>query len=193
MKKSLSVRGQFNEAVGYLKESREYVFVAIAVFILATVVGAVFRENLAFIEPYLRELLDKTSGLNTFEMIFFILQNNSQTSFIALISGAVFGIFPLVSDVINGVVLGYVLAMVSEAAGVWSVWRILPHGIFELPAIFISFGMGIKLGFSLFLRKESVREFKRRFYNSVNVFLMIVLPLLIVAAIIEGVLIGLLG
>ncbi|MBU0907224.1 MAG: stage II sporulation protein M [Nanoarchaeota archaeon] len=190
--KGLSLKTQFKEAWSYIKESRGYIFIAVALFILSSIVGAVFQEAFApMINEILKNLIDKTSGLNTPEMIFFILQNNAQSAFLSIFFGMIFGIFPIISTVTNGVVVGYVLVKATEIAGISSWWRILPHGIFELPAIFISFGLGIKLGFTLFLKREArTKEFKKRFYNSMNTILMIIIPLLIIAAIIEGVLIG---
>lgn len=190
--KTLSPKTQFKEAWSYVKESKHFIFISILLLIFGAIIGFLFKDALSqAITPILQELLDKTAGLNTFEMIFFILQNNLQSALLSMLAGIFLGIFPVISDILNGVVLGYVLAKASEVAGITSWWRILPHGIFELPAIFISFGLGIKLGFSLFMNKKyRAKEFRRRFYNSINVFFMIVIPLLILAAIIEGILIG---
>ncbi|MFH1803167.1 MAG: stage II sporulation protein M [archaeon] len=189
--KELSIKTQFKEAKSYLGESKHYIFIAIGLFIFASIVGFLFQENLSFLDLLLKDLLEKTMNLNTPEMTFFILQNNLQSAFISIILGIVLGIFPLVSDITNGLILGYVLAKTSAIAGITSWWRILPHGVFELPAIFISFGLGIKLGFSAFINREHrTKEFKRRFYNTMNVFLMVIIPLLIIAAIIEAILIG---
>ena len=193
--KELSLKVQFKEATSYIRESKQFIFISLILFVLGIFIGVLFQNELAvMINEILKDLLNKTSGLNTFEMTFFILQNNLQSSFLSMLGGIFLGIFPIISDFTNGIILGYVLSKSSEVAGIASWWRILPHGIFELPAIFISFGLGIKLGFSFFInRKHRVAEFKRRFYNSINVFLVIIVPLLIVAAIIEGILIGLLS
>jgi stage II sporulation protein M len=190
--KKLSLKTQWREAVSYLKESKHFIVISIILFIFGAIIGAIFQEELTpLINEVLKDLLRKTAGLNTFEMVFFILQNNLQSAFVSILIGLFLGIFPIVSDLTNGVILGYVLARASEVAGISSWWRLLPHGIFELPAIFISFSLGIRLGFSAFINKKyRVQEFKRRFYNSINVFLMVIIPLLIIAAIIEGILIG---
>jgi stage II sporulation protein M len=93
---------------------------------------------------------------------------------------------------INGAVLGYVFSRVYVLYGASDFWRILPHGIFELPAIFIALGLGVKLGFFIFSGNIK-QEFLRRFYYSFLVFLFVVVPLLIIAAIIEGLLITIIG
>jgi len=189
MRNQISTKKQFKEATKYIKESARYIYASIAIFVIFGVFGFIFRDNLTFLNKLLEELIAKTFGLNGFEMVFFILQNNLQSSLFAILLGSFLGIFPILSSITNGTLIGYVLGITYDISGSVLWWRLLPHGIFELPAIFISFGLGIKLGFSLFVRNRS-REFKHRFYNSMNVLLMIVIPLLIIAAIIEGILIA---
>ncbi len=187
MKKG-KIKRQFYEAVEYLKISRKYIYYSIFIFILSAGIGFIFSERFGFLNELIKGLLDKTTGMNFWQLTFFILQSNIKNSFFVLILGMLFGIFPIFSALMNGVVVGYVLRRTADIAGVSQFWRILPHGIFELPAIFISLGLGIKLGFFFFNRKKK-EEFKDRFYESINTFLMIVVPLLIIAAIIESLLI----
>jgi len=189
-----NTKAQFKEAISYIKESANYIYFSIALFFLSAILGFLFRDNLTFLNQLIKQLILKTQDLNTPEMVLFILQNNFQSSLFALGLGILFGIFPLISIITNGAVLGYVLGLTYETSGISSWWRLFPHGIFELPAIFIALGLGLKLGFTIFSTKtDKNKEFHRRFYNSINVFLMIIIPLLIIAAIIEGILIGFLS
>ena len=93
---------------------------------------------------------------------------------------------------INGYVLGFVAYLVVNSDGILVLWRLFPHGIFELPAIFISLGLGLKVGTFIF-QKKKFESLKKYSLNSLRVFLFIVLPLLIIASIIEGSLIYLSG
>ena len=97
----------------------------------------------------------------------------------------VLGIYPVVATIANGFILGFVASMAVSSEGFFVLWRIFPHGIFELPAIFISFGLGLKIGTFIF-QKKKFESFKKYFMNSLKVFLFIIIPLLIIAAIIEG-------
>lgn len=194
IKPRLKTKDQWDEATYYLKETKGYIFFAIILFIASSFIGYFFRADLSFLDEILREIILKTQDLNTPQMIFFILQNNLLSALITVLGGLLFGIYPLFNAVINGTVLGYVLGIAADEVGFLVWWRLLPHGIFELPAIFISIGLGIKLGFSLFTNHEVRSQIlKERFYQSANTFLMIVIPLLIIAAIIEGILIVLIG
>jgi stage II sporulation protein M len=87
-------------------------------------------------------------------------------------------------------VVGYVYSKAASVGGYGIIWQLLPHGIFELPAIFISLGLGVKLGMFVF-EKDKKKAFIERLRKSFFVFLTIVLPLLVIAAIIEGLLISL--
>jgi stage II sporulation protein M len=105
-----------------------------------------------------------------------------------MILGIFFGVFPIITIIINGYILGYVALATTNAESFFSLWRILPHGIFELPAVFISLGLGLKLGTFIF-HDDKIKSLKEFFVSSIKVFLFIIVPLLIVAAVIEGALI----
>jgi len=175
------------KSLSHIKQSRNYIYAVIGLFLLSTIIGVVFNQQLSFLDETLRELLEKTINLSPIELISFILLNNSLASILGVVSGIILGIFPITSSISNGVVLGYVLSKV----GILEFWRLLPHGIFELPAVFISFGLGIKLG-SFIFAKNKIKTLKQNLGLSIIAIVYIIIPLLIIAAIIEGALIFLL-
>jgi stage II sporulation protein M len=182
----------FYDSIRYLRNSLRYVLFVFVLFVVGGIVGFVFAErvNEMFkIEELLRKLVEKVLGMNTSELIFFIFQNNAQGALYGLVLGIIFGVFPLVSALGNGVVLGYVMKSSWQISGISDFWRILPHGVFELVAVFIALGLGVKLGFSLFTKKGR-KEISKRLLWSLIIFVCVVLPLLILAAVIEGMLIG---
>jgi stage II sporulation protein M len=105
---------------------------------------------------------------------------------LGLILGIFFGIFPLLIAMFNGYVLGFVANESVKANGVLILWKLFPHGIFELPAVFISLGLGIVLASKLFKKKGKLAK---DFIEIIRIFLFVVVPLLVIAAIIEGTLI----
>ena len=191
-KKRFSLESQFFEALRYVKESRNYIYLVIGIFLLSALIAFVYPSNFSFFDNLLRDLLDKTRGLSGFSLISYIFTNNVLSAFLGLFFGIFLGLFSFINGMINGAVLGYVFAKIYAINGINDFWRILPHGVFELPAIFIALGLGVKLGFFIFSRNMK-EEFFRRFYNSFLTFLLIIVPLLVLAAIIEGLLITLLG
>ncbi len=204
-KKHFSIVSEYEKCFAFLKESKDFIYSTILLFFIFGVIGFFFQDivqlvfrslfkidlNAQLLE-YLKNLILQTQGMDYSQLMGFIFLNNIQSSFLGLAFGIFFGIFPLISLLFNGYVLGFVAAISVKVSGMGILWKILPHGIFELPAVFISLGLGIKLGSYLFVhRKKS--SFKEWLINSLRIFLLVVFPLLVVAAIIEATLIIFVG
>ncbi|MBS3083677.1 stage II sporulation protein M [Candidatus Pacearchaeota archaeon] len=195
--KKMSWKREFADLVEdsffYLKENKKYVYASALIFFASSIFGYVYSARLGFFDKLIEEIVKSTRDLDYLEMIWFIFSNNVTSSLSALFLGAFFGIFPLFNALFNGSILGYVYSKASSIAGYLVIWQLIPHGIFELPAIFISLGLGIHLGFSFFASKDKINTFRFRFKESFKVFLVIVVPLLALAAIIESSLIFFMG
>lgn len=193
MKENLKFKEQFVEAKKYIGSRTNYVWFVILVMFFGGILGMVYSKLISStIDPFLEQLVLSISGLNLWQLIVFILQNNINVAFFGLLLGAVFGIVPFFNALINGVIIGYVLKMAFIKAGIFELWKIFPHGIFELPAVIIALGMGIDFGMFIFNRRKGERIWERVF-GCLNVFLFVVVPLLIIAALIEGALIFVFG
>jgi len=172
----------------YLKESRIFIYAAVFFFFFFILIGA-FVPAPEIIEArifeFIEELLQKTEGMSNLELVRFLFLNNVQSSFLGMIFGIVLGIFSLIVIVANGYLLGFVAIRAVNAEGIITLWRLFPHGIFELPALFISVGLGLKLG-SFIFREKKWSSLKDYLSKSLRVFVFIVIPLLIIAALIEG-------
>ncbi|HLD54747.1 MAG TPA: stage II sporulation protein M [Candidatus Nanoarchaeia archaeon] len=193
--KKFNLKKEFNKSLNYIKESKNFIYIVIAIFFFFAFVGffiptpdSISEQLLKFIQ----ELMEKTSGMNQFELIQYIFLNNLQSSFFGLVLGVFFGVFPIITTIVNGYILGFVSIKVVSIEGIFVLWRLIPHGIFELPAVFISLGLGLKFG-SFMFQKKKFDALKDYFINSLRVFFFIVFPLLVIAAIIEGSLIALFG
>lgn len=194
-RKEFSITKEYKKSWAYVKESKNFIYAVIGIFVFFALVGF-FIPAPEIIEDkimeFIRDLLEKTENLSQLEMIKFLLVNNAQSTFLSIFLGVLLGIFPVINTIMNGYVLGFVSAIAVRNTGILELWRILPHGIFELPAVFISLGLGIKLGTFIF-QKKKMKSLKEYIKNSLITFLLIVLPLLIIAGIIEGTLITLIG
>ena len=181
----------YKQALDYISESKNYIYYTVAIFVFFSFVGFFLPapENLfELISKFVEELVSKTQNMAYGELTGFIFLNNLQGSFFGMVYGIIFGIFPVIAAVANGYLLGFVASEAVNTAGVFVLWRLLPHGIFELPALFISLGLGLKLGTFIF-QKNKFKMLKVYFLESIKVFFFVVIPLLIIAAIIEGTLI----
>ena len=193
--KKNSWRENYKESLGYIRVSRNFIYSVIIVFLFFFFIGffikapGILEERIL---EFIKELLKKTAGMSQPELTSFIFFNNLQSSFIGMLFGIVLGIFPVLTTLANGYLLGFVAEKTVGKEGIFILWRLFPHGIFELPALFISLGLGLKLGTFIF-KKNKLKVLGTYLLKSIKVFFFIVIPLLIIAAIIEGVLIFFLG
>jgi len=186
------VRLLYRDAFLYLRESQNFVYGIIIMFFLSALIGFIFHEQFVIFNETLSRIAASVEGLSQFELIVFIFVNNVQAAFIGFIFGPLLGIVPVLNAVSNGAILGYVSYLAMLRAGPLVLLQLVPHGIFELPAIFIALGLGLRWGTFVFAPKKKVKEaFVYHFYNGLKVFVAIVLPLLAIAAVIEGTLIAL--
>jgi len=178
----------------YLYSIRFYVLLVSVVFVGSIIIGyigflsEIFNVPLEWIQQLSENLKDSTHEypkwiifLAFFAVLFL---NNSFTCFLDIILGPLIGIFPLFSVFINGGLLGWF----AKEQGLIMFLAIVPHGMFEIPAFLLSTSIGLRLGREV-LKRKGDRDLKRELRNGLRVFLILVLPLLFFAALIESVLI----
>jgi len=190
-KKKFNLKEEYEKSWKYLKDSKKFIWIVLGVFFAFILIGFFIHPSEHLSEKileFMQEILSKTDGMSQSQLIGFIFLNNVQSSFFGMVFGIFFGIFPAISTIANGYILGFVSNLAVQNGTVLSLWKIFPHGIFELPAMFISFALGIRLGISIFNRKK-FGNIEENLFSCLKTFLFIVVPLLIIAAIIEGTLI----
>jgi uncharacterized membrane protein SpoIIM required for sporulation len=117
-----------------------------------------------------------------------IMSNNLTVSFSAFAGGLLGGIGSVYMMVFNGVLMGVIAVACERADMSLSLWSfVAPHGVLELPAIFVAGGAGLLLAKGLLApgllsRRESLVESAAQAVRLV----LGVIPLLVVAGLIEG-------
>ena len=146
-KRTFDLKEEYRKGWEFVKDSRNFIYIIIAVFFLFAIIGFVApvpEEIKIQLLEFINKLISQTENLSLPELIGFIFLNNLYASFVGLSLGILFGIFPVIFAIYNGYILGFVAAFSVEASESFLVlFRLLPHGIFELPAVFISLGLGI--------------------------------------------------
>jgi len=189
-KKENYFSGNYKRCLEFLKESKNFIYFSVIVFFVFFLIGYFFpvffrNEIIKIIE----ELSKKVIGKNAIELINMIFWNNLKACVICVVFGVFLGITPFLIAVYNGYAAGFVSGMaVQKAESIFVLLRLLPHGIFELPAVFISIGLGLKLAVNLF-SKNSGEKLKRNLKEILRFMVFVIIPLLLIAAIIEGFLI----
>jgi len=189
-KQNFDLKKEYKQCWDFIKKSKYFIWSIVIVFFAFAFIGYFVPAPDYLSESimrFLEELIEKTQGMSSGQLISFIFLNNLESSFIGMVLGVFFGFFSILFALFNGYVLGFVSAMAVKAENIFVLLRLLPHGVFELPAIFLSLGLGIKLG-SFVFKKNKLEAFKEYFSNCIKVFLLVIIPLLVLASIIEGLL-----
>jgi len=162
-----------------LKAVRKYIFAAIVLFvagnILAIVIPTVGERVIAAALEYFKPFKDK----NALELFVAIFLQNASSAFLAIVYGFLLGLVPAFGAFFNGIAAGAIVQVYPLDA-----FKIIPHGLFELPALFIAWGLGMWCAGGLFhaARLETIIF---RIKKSLNIYLSLIVPLLIIAAVVE--------
>ena len=117
-----------------------------------------------------------------------IMTNNLTVGFMMFAAGITAGVGTVVMLVTNGLLMGVLAVATARAGMAMQLWEfVAPHGVLELPAIFIAAGAGMELARGLLFpgilsRKESLM----RAGNRGAMLLLGTIPLLVVAGVIEA-------
>jgi uncharacterized membrane protein SpoIIM required for sporulation len=118
----------------------------------------------------------------------FIMTNNMTVSFLTFAGGITAGLWTLFQLFFNGMLLGVIgvaCAMNDMSIKLWSF--VAPHGVLELPAIFIAGGAGLRLAQALLFPGTLSRRDSLAIGGNQTVQLLVgVIPVLIIAGTIEG-------
>jgi len=117
-----------------------------------------------------------------------IMTNNLSVSFLMFAAGILGGIGTIFLLAMNGVLIGVIGAACWQAGMSLQLWSfVAPHGILELPAIFIAGGGGLALARGLLFPAELPRRDSLIYYGGQGVRLALgIIPLLLVAGVLEG-------
>ena len=188
MRKEKKLSSFYKESWDFVVESRKEIYFAIIIFVLFGLLGFLVsptEEIQKIIYEKMAEIVLMFEGLNAWQTIWTIFSNNLYVAFTSILFGLTAEIGTFFVDLFNGYIVGFVASEVVSQNGLLILWRLLPHGIFELPAIFIALGLGFRIGKSFFAKEKTFSVFKK----ALRVLVLILLPLLIIAAIIEGLLV----
>jgi len=116
-----------------------------------------------------------------------VFMRNATASLVMMLAGVTV-IVPLALLAVNGFMVGIVL-MYALGKGIpltSIVLGILPHGIMELPAIFIAAAVGMRVGLEIILRKgRRIPAAAEAAKAAAATYLALVVPLLVLAAVVE--------
>jgi stage II sporulation protein M len=162
----------------------------IAIFLVFFIIGylaAGIPEVGKVVVSSFKEEVSPLKELSPVGLMLGIFANNALKCLLVIVLGLLLGLVPLFFMLANGLILGIVIGVTMKASGLLYVLAgVIPHGIIELPMVFLSAAMGLYLGTealkSLLEKREGLTE---KLIQSLLIYFAWIFPLLFLAAFIE--------
>ncbi|MCQ1539464.1 stage II sporulation protein M [Methanocalculus taiwanensis] len=169
------------------------ILIATLIFILSALVGAgLVIHNPQIGETFMQVLsgaldLEKLMEQPPLMLAAMLFVNNLQACIILFLGGVTFGILTVFVLATNGVIVGAVAQISNELqGGLYVIAALLPHGLFELPALFISGALGLMLSGAIQRELLEGGDAAHDAGRYTVIFAKTVTPLLVLAAITEA-------
>jgi stage II sporulation protein M len=182
-----------DERLHYQRKLQPYFVTSAAILAVGGLLGAVAKSYAPDASRYLSQNLEGFvklfRALPKLELAGAIFLNNALKALLVMVGGIALGILPVIFIFANGAAVGFVLYGSMESRGLLTaLLAILPHGIFELPAILLATSMGLLLG------RSSIKKLfgggdvaiANELTLALKFFVRIVVPLLFIAALVEA-------
>ena len=187
----------------FFKKEMKVIFLIMLVGLILLMVGshfllsALIKSQPGLINSIAATIQEALSGVDLandspFTSVIKLFFNNARVCLISISLGIVpFLFLPIFTYFINGAIVGAVTAFSSAVANFglsFFIASLLPHGIFEFPAIVYACALGIYLckENTKIVLKKSDKRFINVAIDTLRSYVIVILPLLVFAAIIEG-------
>jgi stage II sporulation protein M len=180
------IRKHYRESFGALRKAGNAILIALLLF-LGGIVGGLMHPSWAEGNlDLLKGIAKQMYGQSLYVIIAMIFLRNSFSAVLSIALGPLLGIVPVLGAVLNGLLVGLTFTSISEANKVKALLQLFPHGIFELPGMFMAWGLGIWQGIWVF--QQNVQpSFHERRTQAFRILFAVIIPLLLIAAAIEGI------
>jgi stage II sporulation protein M len=177
----------------YLIRLRPYLGTSVLLFGAGTVVGLMgvyyFPELGDYFKETIAAFVKTFAGLSRLKLAGAIFVNNAAKTLLAILLGTLLGIVPGFFLLANGVALGVAWSLSTSMRGPWlSLLSLLPHGILELPAVFLGTSIGLLIGGEALKQLTGKPEARigAELVFGLRFFCTVIVPLLFVAALVEA-------
>ena len=179
------VRKLFSESLTTIHAAKYCILIALIIYICASATGRLYSGSLPLLKEQGKELAERFMAMNAFSFISIVFIKNSIAIYITTCIISLWGFFPALAAIVNGLFLGWAIAYASPASYSGIAIMLVPHGVFEWPAVIIGWGVGMWKGLGYRFSSKGL-TYKERFKKANIVYFTVILPLLFVAAVIEG-------
>ena len=181
------------ERRAYLNRLYPYLKISLVIFGSGIVIGLMAVSHFPLLAQHFESsvvgFVKNFRGLSKLELAAAIFLNNTLKTVLAILLGSLFGIIPAVFLLGNGIALGVIFSLSAQTRGLWlSLLSIVPHGLLELPAVFLGTSIGLMVG------SRVIKQFFRppettigsELVQGLRFFITVILPLLFIAALVEA-------
>jgi stage II sporulation protein M len=175
----------------YVWELRLYILAAMAIFVAFYALGYLVAVSVPEVsDTFMSSFKEEVSPLKELSpvgLMLGIFANNAVKCLLVIILGVAFGIVPAFFMLANGLVLGIVIGVtMARTSLLYVLVGVVPHGLIELPMVFISAAIGLKLGVAalraLFGKKDGLLD---KIVEGLLIYAVWIFPLLFLAAFVE--------
>lgn len=197
------IREEYKKEWKFFKTEMKYIFFIMLLLMIVLIVGSHFAvtelfkakpEALNMIYEMMSSLMEgvdlgeETALVSSVKLFF----NNARACLLAILFGVIpFIFFSLYSFLLNGFLVGAVTAFSGTATqlGVgFMLAALLPHGVFEFPAIVYSCALGVYIckETNKIIFKKSSKRISEIVLETLRSYVLVILPLLVAAAFVEA-------
>lgn len=179
-------------------KSHKIVIYLVAALELASLIMGIFYytssyhgfESIEEKEVYYQAMKEINFSGNFFVDFSNIFTHNLIANLFRIFSGIIFGIIPILLIIDNAVSNSYAIVSSAIDEGIATTMLLyLPHSILEIPAFILSSAFGLVIFLSLFKKGKKIDNLKNAFKESLIIFLLWIVPLLLLAGVIESIII----
>ena len=182
---ALDIKSWYIESRVTISDAKKFILFSFVVYALGIIVGYSYLNDVQVIRDEFIELYENYHDRSYFIFVSKIFIHNAVVAYISMRLGILFGLLPAISGMASGISIGWLFANTKSLHWLKLLLILAPHGLFEMPAMFIAWGIGFWRCKMLFVpnyekvSKENVRKIHK-------IFVTLILPLLVLAAVIEG-------
>ena len=190
----MDLRKEYKKSYEFLKSEKKLLLIIGLALISIIAISTIYnyltykpiiesKESAQEFSEFYRSIIFKDTFIGNFWMIF---SHNIVAALVIIISGVILAIAPIYYTINMGLKTGYILIYTTIEDGfIKLVYLWLPQSIIETPIFALSGALGI-LGFMTILDKKRRRGIKEYYKNILRVFMLVIVPALLIAAIIES-------
>lgn len=167
-----------------------YLPITIALFFLAVYFGylaaTAFPEIGDAIMEQLQEKFGPIKNESNLYILGYIFINNTLIDLSAILSFFLFGLGSILILISNGLTIGIVLNIFQQKESLTTIIAgLAPHGMLEIPSFLLATAVGLWLGVRLLMKILKNEPFRPNILFALKFFFFVIVPLNLVAALIE--------